>query len=157
MPAKNSVKQFEPERMYHVYNRGVDKRTIFEDERDYAVFMSLLKSALLRSQDDDEDPIDLSLLSEAQRFNMRRLNLAQELDLTAFCLMPNHFHLLLFQKSADGITRLMRSIGTAYSMYFNKRYERSGTLFQGRYKAKAIDSDAYWQHISRYIGEWWYR
>jgi len=137
--------------MYHVYNRGVDKRIIFEDERDYAVFLSFLKYALTPINDKEIEEEEIPLLSQAQRFNMRRLNLASEVELAAFCLMPNHFHLLLFQYTTDGITKLMRSIATGYSVYFNKRYTRSGTLFQGRYKAKPIDSDAYWQHISRYI------
>lgn len=65
--------------------------------------------------------------------------------------MPNHFHLLLYQYETDGITRLMRSIGTGYSIYFNKRNKRVGPLFQGRYKASPIKTQAYWDHISRYI------
>lgn len=148
MPSKNSLKKFEADTAYHVYNRGVDKKVIFCDERDYAVFLSFLKYAL---SDEMEEDFDSSRISDAQRFNFRRLNLAKELDLLAFCLMPNHFHLLLFQHSPDGVTRLMRSIATAYSVYFNKRYKRSGTLFQGRYKASAISNHAYWQHIGRYI------
>jgi putative transposase len=152
MPAKNAVKQFEPNTMYHVYNRGVDKRVIFQDDQDYAVFLSFLKYALLTSTEDKaQNRIDSSLLSDAQRFNLRRLGLAGQLDLVSFCLMPNHFHLLLFQHSQDAITKLMRSIATGYSMYFNKRYDRSGTLFQGRYKASAVKTDSYWDHISRYI------
>lgn len=150
MPAKNAIKKFEPEMMYHVYNRGVDKRVIFKDEQDYAVFLSFLKYALLTRQQ-AEGVLDSSLLSIAERFNVRRLGLCEDLDLVAFCLMPNHFHLLLYQHSIDGITKLMRSVATGYSMYFNKRYERSGTLFQGRYKASAINTDSYWDHISRYI------
>lgn len=150
MPAKNAVKQFEPEAMYHVYNRGVDKRVIFQDEQDYAVFLDFLKYALSNRSESDE-PFDPSSLSEAERFNFRRLGLADDLDLVAFCLMPNHFHLLAYQHSIEGITKLMRSVATGYSMYFNKKYDRSGTLFQGRYKASKIDSDSYWDHISRYI------
>ncbi len=136
--------------MYHVYNRGVDKRPIFMDEQDYAVFLSFLKYALLPKDHEEKEP-ERILISQAQRFNLRRLEVADELDLVAFCLMPNHFHLLFYQHSTDAITRCMRSLATGYSMYFNKRYHRSGTLFQGRYRAVGIDSDAYWQHISRYI------
>ncbi len=138
--------------MYHVYNRGVDKRIIFADERDYAVFLSFLKYALLSdSEKSKKDEFDPSLLTEAQRFNLRREGLAEKVDLVSFCLMPNHFHLLLFQHSPDGITKLMRSIITGYSMYFNKRHKRVGSLFQGVYKASRINSDAYWWHVSRYI------
>jgi putative transposase len=148
MPSRNSIKQFEADSAYHIYNRGVDKRVIFCDQQDYAVFLSFLKHAL---SEDKGEMFDSSLISDAQRFNFRRLNLAESVDLLAFCLMPNHFHLLIYQHSQDGITKLMRSIATAYSIYFNKRYDRSGTLFQGRYKASRILNDSYWQHISRYI------
>ena len=136
MPSKNSVKSFEPEAMYHVYNRGVDKRIIFVDERDYAVFLSFLKYALLS---DDEikqaNYVDKNSISDSARFNLRREGLAKRLQLVSFCLMPNHFHLLLYQYDQEAITKLMRSIGTGYSMYFNKRHGRTGTLFQGVYKA----------------------
>lgn len=136
--------------MYHVYNRGVDARKIFNDERDYAVFLSFIKYALL-PHDEAVVTIDQERVSSAKRFNPRRINLSGELDLVAFCLMPTHFHLLLYQHSEDAITRFMRSIATGYSMYFNKRYQRVGTLFQGRYKASHIESQEYWLHISRYI------
>jgi putative transposase len=152
MPSRNSVKSFEPESMYHVYNRGVDKRIIFKDERDYAVFLSFLKYALLS---DDEikqvSLVDKNSISDSARFNLRREGLADKLELVSFCLMPNHFHLLLYQYDQEAITKLMRSIGTGYSMYFNKRYGRTGTLFQGVYKASRINSEGFWQHISRYI------
>lgn len=138
--------------MYHVYNGGVDKRIIFVDERDYAVFLSFLKYALLSSPDDKKvDTVDASLLTDTERFNLRREGLTEKVELVSFCLMPNHFHLLLYQYTKDGITKLMRSIGTGYSMYFNKRHKRVGSLFQGVYKASRISTDAYWWHVSRYI------
>jgi len=152
MPSKNVVKQFESDAMYHVYNRGVDKRIIFSDERDYAVFLSFLKYALLSGGENfKKDEVNASLLTEAQRFNLRREGLADKVELVSFCLMPNHFHLLLYQYVPNGITTLMRSIITGYSMYFNKRHKRVGSLFQGVYKASCINTEAYWWHISRYI------
>lgn len=150
MPAKNTIRRFEPESMYHVYNRGVEKRIIFYDERDYAVFLSFLKYALL-PEDTEEEVVEPAMITDADRFSLRRLNLVEEVDLVSFCLMPNHFHLLLFQHSEDAITRLMRSVATGYSMYFNKRYDRVGALFQGKYKASRIGTDSHWRHISRYI------
>jgi REP element-mobilizing transposase RayT len=69
----------------------------------------------------------------------------------AFVLMPNHFHLLLFQKEQYSISELMRSVMTSYVGYINKKYQRSGHLFQDVFKAARIDEDGYWQHISRYI------
>lgn len=133
MPAKNSVKQFIENGYYHIYNRGVEKRVIFLDEQDYAVFLSYLKRYLEPPQGSDPK------------------SLAEEVNLLAFCLMPNHFHLLAKQITKNGITKLIRAVCTKYVMYFNKKYERVGTLFQGKYKAVMIDTDAYLLHLSRYI------
>ena len=152
MPSKNVTKQFDVDSMYHVYNRGNNKRQIFFDERDYAVFLSFLKYALMSDEDfHAKEQIDKSILTENNRFELRRLGLAGKLELVSYCLMPNHFHLQFFQHDIDAITKLMRSIATGYVMYFNKRYETSGSLFQGVYKASKINDDAYYQHISRYI------
>ncbi|MCA9333291.1 transposase [Candidatus Saccharibacteria bacterium] len=152
MPSKNAVKEFDADAMYHVYNRGNNKRIIFFDERDYAVFLSFLKYALLSGDESSaKDEVDTSLLSENKRFELRRLGLAGKVDLVSYCLMPNHFHLQLYQYESDAITKLMRSIATGYVMYFNKRYETNGSLFQGVYKASRIKDEGYFQHISRYI------
>ena len=152
MPSKNTIRDFTKDSMYHVYNRGVDKRIIFTDERDYAVFLSFLKFALLSDEDLSKHTIiDSGLISEATRFNLRRQSLHGSVELIAYCLMPNHYHLLLFQNKPDGITRLIMSVMTAYTIYFNKRHKRLGPLYQGPFKASKINSEDYWDHISRYI------
>jgi putative transposase len=69
----------------------------------------------------------------------------------AYCLMPNHFHVLAKEVTEDGISRFMRKLLTAYSMFFNSRHDRSGTLFEGRYKAKHVDSDEYLRYLYAYI------
>lgn len=138
MPAKNIIKEFAPDEYYHVYNRGVEKRIIFLDDNDYTVFLGLLKKYLSGKNDNNIN---------RHKFN----NLGKEVRLLAYCLMPNHFHLLLYQTTEDAITKLMRRVITGYAMYFNNRYQRIGGLFQGRYKASRINADAYLQHISRYI------
>lgn len=148
MPAKNALKKYDRDQMWHVYNRGVDKGVIFTDEKDYTVFLSYLKVALSPELDDDDKSAAVSYL-DVER--LRRLNLHGDVELVSYCLLPNHFHLQLYQHSEDGISKLMRSIATGYSMYFNKRHERSGTLFQGRYKASHVKTDDYWTHLSRYI------
>ena len=133
MPAKNTVKQFVEEGFYHIYNRGVEKRDIFLDQQDYAVFLSYLKRYL--DPDLGSDPHSI----------------ADEVDLLAFCLMPNYFHLLVKQHTLYGITKLIRAVCTNYVMYFNKKYDRVGTLFQCKYKGILIDNDIYLLHLSRYI------
>jgi putative transposase len=138
MPSRNTLKEFAPQQYYHLYNRGVEKRPIFLDDQDYLVFLGLLKRYLSGENHNKNNRHTFSLLTD-------------KVQLLAYCLMPNHFHLLLYQESEDGITQLMRRVSTGYVMYFNNRYQRVGGLFQGRYKASLINKDAYLHHISRYI------
>lgn len=150
MPHKHSVKIYVENGYYHAYNRGVEKRDIFLDRQDYSVFLHLLKYYLSPLDKNPEHP-----LKTVRNYSFVRplplANLEKELDLLAFCLMPNHFHFLLKQNTKDGMTKLLRRISTTYSMYFNKRYNRVGTLFQGKYKAALITDDSYLLHLSRYI------
>lgn len=149
MPSRNAIKDYVSDSFYHIYNRGVEKRKIFLDERDYAVFLSYFKVALSERIDEDIENEALSVVEEAR---LRRLNLHKDIELVAYCLVPNHFHLLIYQKgNPQAITELMRSTMSGYVRYFNKRYNRVGSLFQGRYKASLIDEEAYLWHISRYI------
>lgn len=145
MPAKNTLKPYIENSYYHIYNRGVEKRIIFIDEQDYRVFLSYLKVYL--------SPEDLRKGDSFTNIPRRRPlnNFYQKIDLLAYCLMPNHFHLLLKQKPADGIEKFMRSIGTKFVQYFNRRYDRVGPLFQNTYKAVLIESDEQLLHLSRYI------
>lgn len=150
MPSRNIVRRFTENGIYHVYNRGVEKRNIFLDEQDYAVFLHLLKYYLSPT-----DPKNVHPLMKFQNFSIIRprplANIEKEVNLIEYCLMPNHFHLVLQQISMDGITKLMRRIATTYAIYFNKRYKRVGYLFQGPYKAILVNNDSYLLHLSRYI------
>lgn len=139
MPTKNAIKIYAPDSYYHVYNRGVNKQQIFEDDNDKVYFLSLLKRYLSRE------------VSQRKK-HVIYVSLSDEIDLLAYCLMDNHFHILFYQYADPGaIANLMRRVMTSYSMYFNKRYDRVGPLFQGRYLASRIDSDPYLHHTSRYI------
>jgi putative transposase len=69
----------------------------------------------------------------------------------AYCLMPNHFHILIREIAKDGISQFMRKLSTAYAMYFNKKYDRSGTLFQGRFKSSRVTNDNYLKYLFAYI------
>lgn len=138
MPSRNTVKHYDTNTYYHVYNRGVAKRTIFLDDEDYAVFAHLLKRYLS---------------NEPERDNSGReyVRLTDEVQLVAFCLMPNHFHMLLYQVEPKAITTLIRAVAASYTRYFNKKYDRVGGLFQGIFKAKRVGNDTYLEHITRYI------
>jgi len=144
MPSKNIVKHYVKGGYYHIYNRGVEKRIIFHDREDYTKFIFLVKLYL-------SPPDELSQEFPLLRPHIVQHNLYGNLQLLAFCLMPNHFHLLIHQKEIDAVTKFMRVLITSYSMYFNKRFERVGPLFQGVFKAVDVESDEYLLHLSRYI------
>lgn len=142
MPTKNSVKEYAENSYYHIYNRGVAKQSIFIDEQDYKTFLSYLKIYLTPI------PID----KNKQAFPSRQLkNFYQELKLLAYCLLPNHFHLFVWQREANTIANFLKSITTKYSMYFNKKYKRVGPVFQGRYKAVMVKNENQFIYLSKYI------
>jgi len=146
MPSRNIIKTYIEGGYYHIYNRGVEKRDIFLDENDCKIFLHYIKLYL--------SPIEEILKAYPDNVRIRRftrLNLAKEVDLLCFSLMPNHFHFLVKQKNKDGIIKFMRRLMTSYVMYFNKKNNRVGTLLQGRYKAINVDKDEYLLHLTRYI------
>ena len=143
MPAKNRIKIYVDNTYYHVYNRGVEKRTIFLDEKDYKVFLSYLKFYLSPPEPRGPSP----RLSPAQQLTNHNLKIA----LISYCLMPNHFHLLIKQTDKNCMTNFVRALCTRYSMYFNKRYARIGSLFQGRYKAVLVDNEMQFLYLTKYI------
>lgn len=146
---------FVNEQIYHVFNRGVDKRDIFLDDEDYFRFINGL------FEFNDETPVlnvkyyfDMKTMSVAsRRINKEMVNEPRDLlvDVMLFTLMPNHFHLILRQKADQGITKFMRKLGTGYAMFFNKKYERSGVLFQGRFKAVMLEKQEHFQYLPYYI------
>lgn len=152
MPSKNIVKIYAPQAYYHIYNRGVEKRVIFTDDQDYKVFLTYLKEALSQPPDRLAKRIDVSFKGSTFK-GIPRLpkNLYKRIELIAFVLMPNHFHLLLHQLGERDIKKFMQSVATRYSIYFNKRHDRVGRLFQGIYKASLVDSEGYLLYLSRYI------
>ncbi|MEK7642300.1 MAG: transposase [Patescibacteria group bacterium] len=148
-------KQYAPNTFYHVLNRGVAQSDIFLDDEDYNFFLFRLHQALYPN------------------FNMGRVTLPQELkrhpfpknkrdystsfikpdsyDLVSYCLMPNHFHLLIKQNGEVPVTKLIGKVCTSYSMYFNRKYQRVGTLFQDTFKAIAVEDNNYLFWLTYYI------
>lgn len=143
------------EQIYHVFNRGVEKRDVFLDDSDYSYFIH-----------------DLFILNDKNSFNNtfrsfeRNRNTGERMearppsvnpvreplvDILVFTLMPNHFHLMLRQKVDGGISKFMQKLGTSYTMRFNKKYERVGSLFQGKFKAVLVEKDAHFMYLPYYI------
>ncbi|MFN3188101.1 MAG: transposase [Candidatus Paceibacteria bacterium] len=131
---------------YHVYNRGVEKRVIYNNKFDYQRFLLLLLLA------NDSKPIEIQQLVRdytiPELLSQSRTPLVKIL---AFSLMPNHYHLLLKETTENGIARFMHKIGTGYSLYFNLQNDRNGRLFQGTYKAKHLTDDRYLKYLFEYI------
>ncbi len=138
MPRRNVLRQDGAECYYHVYARGNGKARIFLDEQDYLYFLGLLERYLAAEESKNE-------------FGISYPNFYNKVELAAFCLMPNHFHFLVYQHHQGALTSFMRSLMTSYSRYFNKRHGRSGPLFESRYRASLIQDSSYLEHISRYI------
>ncbi len=139
--------------IYHVYNRGVEKRVLFADEGDYHRFLNSLYEF-----NDEQPSVNTSYryyLSKRRKsaagmllHQIARMTLV---EILAFCLMPNHYHIMLRQVNDHGITRFMRKLGTGYTMYFNKKYDRSGVLFQGKFKASHLTEEEHFLHLPHYI------
>ncbi len=128
---------------YHVYNRGVDKRLIVLDTIDTQRFLqslaefnvadpvgSLYEQSFVRDGKKQEDPL---------------------VRIIAYCLNPNHYHLLLEQVAEGGVSEFMKRLNGGYTMFFNNRHKRSGALFQGTFKDRHVDSNEYLLHVSAYI------
>ena len=137
---------------YHIYNRGIDKRIIFKLKKDYERFIMLLYLA------NSKESFRLNDILNKKKFNktfdeVLILDKGQPLvSIGAWCLMSNHFHLLIRQKVDGGITKFMKKLGTAYSMYFNIKYQRTGSLFGGLFKSKLVGvDDNYMRQLLAYI------
>lgn len=129
---------------YHIFNRGVEKRLVFINQADHERFLKILNYY----QFEGPKP----RFSQFNRFQNLKFDQNQKIvEIICYCLMPNHFHLLLRQVKEGGISEFMRKIGDSFTRYFNTKYERIGSLFQGAFKAVLIKSDEQLIHVSRYI------
>jgi REP element-mobilizing transposase RayT len=108
---------------YHIYNRGNRKQDLFLEEIDYIGYLERL----------------------------RKCKEKHKISVICYCLMPNHIHLLLRQDSENPLYKFIQSLHTSYSMYFNRKYDKVGHLFQGRFKQKELDKDEYLLQLSSYI------
>lgn len=128
--------------LYHILNRGVDKRDVVIDDHDRVRFMHDLFVF------NDEYATPHFNLGRRHADNTPRKPLVY---IHAFCLMPNHYHLLLSPLIESGISLFMKKLNMGYSKYFNERYERSGALWQGKFKRILIERDAHFLYIPYYI------
>lgn len=130
--------------IYHIVNRGVEKRTIFTDKRDYVRFIETIGYYIANNP--------------PSRFSFRNRPLLVQhhassplVEVLCFCLMPNHFHLLVKQVEDKGITQFLSKLSNSYTKFFNTKRKRIGPLLQGSFKAVRIENDEQLIHVSRYI------
>lgn len=135
MPVKNAIKIYAENAYYHIYNRGIDKRDIFMEDNDYKVFLHFLKR----------------YLTPPPELPNWRSDLFDKIQLISYCLMPNHFHLMIKQLTKDAISNFMQSLINSYVCYLNKKLNRRGSLFEGRYKAVLIETESQLLHLTRYV------
>lgn len=140
---------------YHIFNRGVDRRSVFTDVKDYERF---ILSIILMNYEQDGLMIRWRNFKEAypkeSLDKFLRLNLSERkklVEIIAYCCNENHYHLILKQLREKGIEKFMQRISTGYTMYFNKKNHRSGSLFQGRFKSTHIDNNELLLHLSVYV------
>lgn len=142
--------QFAEGEYYHIFNRGVERRKIFCSKSDYRRFLFDLY-ACNDVQSLDNVARGYRGLASVKMFDTKRKHRKPFVSILCFCLMPNHFHLLLRQHRENGVPRFMQKLSTAYTMYFNTKHDRVGALFQGTYRAVHIKDEDYLTHLSRYI------
>jgi len=138
---------FSVDEFYYIYSRGVDKRIIFDDDNDRNRFIKLLFVCNHSQPIVFRDLIRNTSLKDIFDFPADKTLV----DIGSYCLMSNHFHLLLYEKKDGGISAFMLKILTAYSTYYNKKHNRKGKLFDGNFQAKHLVDDRYLEYIYAYI------
>lgn len=130
--------------VYHIYNRGSEKRRIFDNTSDYQRFLKTLQYY----QQEGFKP----RFSHFNRFKTLQIDPSKKIvEILCFCLMPNHFHFLLKQLKTNGITEFVSKLSNSYTKYYNTKYNRVGPLLQGEFKAVLLEDDEQLLHLSRYI------
>jgi len=149
--ATNRKLVFQNGSLYHIFNRGIERRIVFQDTRE--LYRAL---ELLSFYNHKDVPVRysqfLQLSLETKDSTLKRLSESERLvDILVFCLMPNHFHFLFRQKTDNGISTFIANFTNSFTKYFNAKYKRIGPLFEGVFKAVFIESDDQLIHLSRYI------
>ena len=129
---------------YHIYNRGNSKQEIFHDKEDYFRFLSLLYAC--NSQNNFKTD---NINRNKTPYDFERGK--SIISIGAYCLMQNHFHILVREIESGGISKFMQKASTAYSMYYNKKYKRTGGLFEGKFKSQHANTDRYLKYLFSYI------
>lgn len=134
---------------YHIYNQGVDKRQIFKDEEDYFKFLRNLRD--FNNESLYEERKNFIVHQGLKELSSFLAGMKQVVETSSYALIPNHYHFILKQIVDEGIPKFMHKLGTSYTNYFNKKYKRSGSLFQGPFKGIHINNNEYLLWLSGYV------
>ncbi len=152
--------EFSNKEYYHIYNRGVDKREVFGGEEDYLRFLTSMREFNNNSSDaqrdyekrkTEKDRKNLKLSFGYPKLSFKFLSMPKMVDIICYCLNPNHYHFILKQLSENGISKFMHKLDTGYTKYFNYKYNRSGSLFQGPFQSIHINTNEYLLWLSGYV------
>lgn len=131
---------------YHCFNRGIDKRVTFESDSDCRRFIQLLYLA------NDTKPVERGNFWHVKHEDVLRLRRESPIvSIGAYCLMRNHYHILMQETIEGGISRFMQKLGTGYSMYFNEKKRRIGNVFIKPFRSRHVGSDPYLRRVTQYI------
>jgi putative transposase len=144
MPSRFVARKLRGNSYYHIFNRGLESRRIFLDKDDYLKFLYYFYVYTLNPQEVKSKYGDVPKRIMAK-------SLYGEIFLVAYSLMPDHFHLLIKQRSDNSMSKLLKQIVNAYITYFNAKYNHQGTIFQGRYKAVRIDTEVLLMQMVRFV------
>ncbi len=138
---------------YHIYNRGVDKREIFLDDRDFVRFLTSLREFNNESGDAQRDYLKRQLagksdfgypksdFNSAEKLASVLADLPKLVEIICYCLNPNHYHFILKQLEENGISKFMQKLDIGYTKYFNKKNNRTGSLFESKFKSAHLKTD----------------
>ena len=130
---------------YHVFNRGVDKRTIFSNESDFQRFLKSMKEFNVVK------PIGSIYENSFRKSKNSKGSDKPLVKFIAYCLNPNHYHFILCPIVANGIEKFIHRLNMGYAKYFNEKYKRSGALFQGSFKSVHVESNEQFLYLSAYV------
>jgi len=137
--------------MYHIYNRGVDKRDIFADKNDIYRFIESIKE--FNREDKINSLANLRKSKQNPQIGVEPLSGESLVEIIGYCFNPNHFHIILKQSVSNGITKFMHKLSGGYTSYFNIKNIRSGSLFQGRFKSQLVANDNYFNKLIGYVNK----
>jgi putative transposase len=149
--SNRDYKKFAPDCFYHVYNRGVNKMDIFIDDQDKKFFLNRLKENLFPELKINIEEVSNKDLTKVHTPYVRKTLPGGAFSLISYCVMPNHFHILIKQNGEISVSKLISKVCTSYSKYFNLKYGRVGAVFQDQFKAIYVDDDKYLLWLSAYI------